>query len=167
MELFTSFDGRISRKSYWLGILGIVVVSFVIIFLLGTILGLGGAVPHFLPLLISLILLYPATAITIKRLHDRNKAAMPWIVIFFGPGLLSSVMQGLQIDYTVLDVGQMMGDNSMRGMFGMGGTEILIPGSIAIAVSVLSLVVGIWALVELGFLKGTSGENSYGPDPLA
>ncbi len=24
----------------------------------------------------------------------------------------------------------------------------------------------LWALVELGFLKGTSGSNAYGPDPL-
>jgi uncharacterized membrane protein YhaH (DUF805 family) len=25
----------------------------------------------------------------------------------------------------------------------------------------------IWALIELGFLRGTSGRNPYGPDPLA
>ena len=28
-------------------------------------------------------------------------------------------------------------------------------------------LVNIWVLVELGFLKGTTGENKYGSDPLA
>jgi uncharacterized membrane protein YhaH (DUF805 family) len=26
---------------------------------------------------------------------------------------------------------------------------------------------GIWVLVECGFLRGTEGQNSFGPDPLA
>lgn len=30
-----------------------------------------------------------------------------------------------------------------------------------------SLALSIWALVELGFLRGTPGRNQYGPDPLA
>jgi uncharacterized membrane protein YhaH (DUF805 family) len=30
-----------------------------------------------------------------------------------------------------------------------------------------SLALSIWVLVELGFLRGTSGRNRYGPDPLA
>jgi uncharacterized membrane protein YhaH (DUF805 family) len=30
-----------------------------------------------------------------------------------------------------------------------------------------SLAVSIWAIVELGFMRGTSGPNQYGPDPLA
>ena len=29
-----------------------------------------------------------------------------------------------------------------------------------------SLAVSIWAIVELGFLRGTTGPNQYGPDPL-
>jgi uncharacterized membrane protein YhaH (DUF805 family) len=32
---------------------------------------------------------------------------------------------------------------------------------------VASLALSIWALVELGFLRGTSGQNRYGSDPLA
>ena len=30
-----------------------------------------------------------------------------------------------------------------------------------------NLALSIWALVELGCLRGTSGRNQYGPDPLA
>ena len=33
--------------------------------------------------------------------------------------------------------------------------------------NLLSLAVGIWALIELGILKGTTGPNQHGPDPLA
>jgi uncharacterized membrane protein YhaH (DUF805 family) len=30
----------------------------------------------------------------------------------------------------------------------------------------IGAAIGIWALVELGFLRGTKGVNNYGPDPL-
>jgi uncharacterized membrane protein YhaH (DUF805 family) len=30
----------------------------------------------------------------------------------------------------------------------------------------LSFAIGIWALIELGILKGTTGPNQHGPDPL-
>ena len=33
--------------------------------------------------------------------------------------------------------------------------------------SLASFAVSIWALVELGVLRGTTGPNRYGPDPLA
>jgi uncharacterized membrane protein YhaH (DUF805 family) len=29
------------------------------------------------------------------------------------------------------------------------------------------IIGGIWMLVELGFLRGTEGRNTYGPDPIA
>ena len=45
-----------------------------------------------------------------------------------------------------------------------GGTETSI-GLLLLSWS--SLVISIWALVELGCLRGTIGQNKYGPDPLA
>ncbi len=33
--------------------------------------------------------------------------------------------------------------------------------------SIASLVLCVWGIVELGFLRGTSGPNAYGPDPLS
>jgi uncharacterized membrane protein YhaH (DUF805 family) len=30
-----------------------------------------------------------------------------------------------------------------------------------------SWAISLWALIEFGFLRGTSGPNQYGPDPLA
>jgi len=37
----------------------------------------------------------------------------------------------------------------------------------AVIFGLASLAVSIWAVVELGFLRGTPGPNQYGPDPLA
>jgi len=37
----------------------------------------------------------------------------------------------------------------------------------AVIFGLASLAVSIWAIVELGFLRGTPGPNQYGPDPLA
>ena len=42
-----------------------------------------------------------------------------------------------------------------RGKSGWWSLIVLIP-----------IIGGIWALIELGFLKGTVGPNPYGPDPL-
>ena len=37
----------------------------------------------------------------------------------------------------------------------------------ATVVTVVILAGSIWMLVEIGFLRGTVGSNSYGPDPLS
>ncbi len=87
---------------------------------------------------IYLILLWPTLAIGVKRLHDRNKSAW-WLVVFYvAPTLLNVLGEG--------------GDGE-----GVG----------AIIFGLASLAISIWALVELGFLRGTVGANRYGPDPLA
>jgi len=39
--------------------------------------------------------------------------------------------------------------------------------ALAPAVTVVILACSIWMLVEIGFLRGTKGSNSYGPDPLS
>lgn len=31
----------------------------------------------------------------------------------------------------------------------------------------VELAIGIWGLIELGLLRGTEGQNQYGPDPMA
>jgi uncharacterized membrane protein YhaH (DUF805 family) len=32
--------------------------------------------------------------------------------------------------------------------------------------NLISIAISIWLIIELGFLRGTSGPNRYGPDPL-
>ena len=89
--------------------------------------------------------------VSVRRLHDRNKAANPWLIIFVAPSLLYNVMFALGIGFSRIEF---MGENP------------LMPGFLARVVMFASAVVGIWALVELGILQGTRGENDYGPDPL-
>ncbi|MGE3873090.1 MAG: hypothetical protein AB7F74_09050 [Parvibaculaceae bacterium] len=49
----------------------------------------------------------------------------------------------------------------------LGGVAIPTQSALGRVLSIASLVVGIWALIELGILKGTDGPNRHGPDPLA
>ena len=46
------------------------------------------------------------------------------------------------------------------------GASSSFDGAVSLILSLAGMVVAIWALVELGFLRGTRGPNQYGPDPL-
>ncbi len=132
MDLFLSFNGRINRAKWWLGLLILVVAQMVLWFILASIFGLtamGSFDPNdptaagtmvdqmssaMIPMLILVaVMLYPGLALYTKRWHDRNKSGW-WSLI------------------------------------------MLIP-----------MVGAIWILIELGILRGTYGDNKYGPDPLA
>jgi uncharacterized membrane protein YhaH (DUF805 family) len=39
-------------------------------------------------------------------------------------------------------------------------------GAAALVLSLVGFGISIWTIVVLGFLRGTRGPNSYGPDPL-
>lgn len=152
MELFTTFDGRLNRQRFWLGVLVLIVASLVLGIVLSLLLGgMGEAGLSLASLLLYLLMLYPGLAIAIKRLHDRNKSAMPWAIIFFGPGLLLQVMQLLGIGFYSVQ---------------FEGETLIVPNMLGMTVTLAAAVVGIWALIELGFLKGTKGPNGFGPDPL-
>jgi len=151
MTLFTGFDGRISRRTFWLG--------FLVMAVIGVAVGLGllailpsGAGLKIVQLIVLAAMCYIWAAVVVKRLHDRNKPAIPYAVIFLGPAILNSVMKVFLIGHTAVDV---------------AGIEVAVPGLPALIVSYVSIAVSLWMLVELGFLKGTSGDNRYGPDPLA
>lgn len=151
MELFTTFDGRINRQKLWLGSIALIVVGIVLGIVLSLISGGNATFMALAGLILYLVLLYPGLALTIKRLHDRDKPAMPWVAIFFAPGLLLQVMQATGIGFSPV--------NTPEGV-------MMMPDMLGGVVGLVALVVGIWALVELGFLKGTPGPNQFGPDPL-
>lgn len=136
LYLLNSFDGRISRKTFWIA-MGVVTVAEI----LGHIIAeqIEG---DRLSAIVDLAFTYPEFAIALKRGHDRN---MPlWLTgSFFAAGALLDLI-------TVL---------------GMSGTTDD-PSPLSIAVAVPFTVLGLALLVELGFRKGTSGPNQYGPDPL-
>jgi uncharacterized membrane protein YhaH (DUF805 family) len=104
---------------------------------IGILFGMGFAMVSFIIAgIIYLGLLYCAIAVGAKRLHDRNKSAW-WLLVFY---LVPNVLSG---------IGSASGSPGLNGILSLASFAILI-----------------WAIVELGCLRGTIGPNQYGPDPL-
>ena len=150
MELFMTFDGRISRKGFWMGFLGLLAIVFIAGWAMISILP-GGIVLTLAQIIVSVGIIYIWSAVVVKRLHDRDKPALPWAVIFLAPGVLMQIMSIFKIGYRAVEV---------------AGVQFMVPGTGATMVMWLSMAVALWMFIELGFLKGTPGENRYGPDPL-
>ena len=149
-HLYTSFDGRINRQPYWIAAIILAVVNLVISLVVGRLLGVSIMPPDFRFRLVSLVLtvlfLYPAAALMVKRLHDRDRPA--WLAtLFMTPALIKQVT----------DLIGMTGNQFNPNML-----VLLLSGIFAIVFG----IVGIWAFVELGCLRGSVGTNQYGPDPL-
>ncbi len=105
--LFLSYAGRIGRGAYWLGLIGLMVLQWIVIWLLlqlahGSIDQLGilaDGQEHELPpnvaqdlmihiglplLIVTLLFLYPSFALATKRWHDRGKSGW-WSLIALVP----------------------------------------------------------------------------------
>jgi uncharacterized membrane protein YhaH (DUF805 family) len=145
ISLLTTFQGRISRKQWWIGFLIIVIVSLPVELYLNP--AQFSADPPLLPQPIladtvwSVLWLIPSTAITVKRFNDRDwpwwfgyAFGAAWLVTFVGPYF------GLYIDPDA-------------------GTAN------AIAFWLL-LASALAATIDNGFVRGTVGPNRYGEDPL-
>lgn len=155
MDLFLSFEGRIARGQWWLGAIVLLIALIILNFIIAAIFGTG-FFGGLLAFLLSVAALYPAIALATKRLADRGNPPMPRVAIFFGPGLLLSLMSAFNIGYRPLDTG---------GMPGMAAGDIMVPGMFASIIGLIAMVVGIWALIELGILRGNQEANAYGPPP--
>jgi len=88
--------------------------------------------------IISLLVAASGILVGIKRLHDRNKSGW-WVLLYW------------LAPFVMLSVGF------------AGG----LPAIMVNIVGFLALAIGLWSLIELGGLRGTIGQNKYGPDPLA
>lgn len=149
-----SFDGRINRAKFWLVYLVQMIAALPLILAMMLMSGLeqGGGIPIVwrarifvaLAVVIGLAALWPQIAIYVKRLHDRNRSAW-WLAIFYGPMLLPLAffpLVGLVKDpWTIFPFLQLL----------------FLP----------IMVFQTWGFIELHFLRGTVGDNRYGPDPLA
>ncbi len=140
--LFTSFDGRINRKPYWMGVLVLVLAAIAISIVLAFALGAESRAFRIASFLMQLLFLYPGAALMAKRLHDRDRPTW-WVAIALAPALLQGLLTALGV------TGDPLHANALDYLLGL-----------------IVLVVGVWFLIELGFLRGTPGANQYGPDPL-
>jgi uncharacterized membrane protein YhaH (DUF805 family) len=150
--LYTSFEGRINRKPFWIASLimmaAVIVLSLVIVTPI-TLMSPGLGI--FISFLIWLALLYPVVALGVKRLHDRGKSGQ-LMAVFLAPSIIGQL-------------GDLLGITGSEQV--VGGETVYLPNMLGWLLIMVSLGVAIWALVELGILKGTTGPNAYGPDPLA
>jgi uncharacterized membrane protein YhaH (DUF805 family) len=104
LQLFTSLEGRIPRKWFWLGLLVLMIITWILEFILFAIFGVSmstmdpAATPEaqaaaasemmgkmMLPLgILILLTLWPSICIYAKRWHDRDKSGW-WSLIMFIP----------------------------------------------------------------------------------
>ncbi len=84
-DILFSFQGRIPRKTYWLSVLVLMLISVLGMLVLS---GIGAMISQnaaiFLPLLIYIPLIWSSLAIQVKRWHDRNKSGW-WVLIGLVP----------------------------------------------------------------------------------
>ena len=139
VNLLFGYDGRIGRLYFFLGFLAFVaIMSFLLSIADEATVGTGdiGRYVAFVFIVGSGIWMH--SAVIIKRLHDRDKGA-GWYFVYgaapFGIFLLAIYF------WTVRSL------------------------QTATLLFVLSFVGLIWAIVELGFRRGTPGPNRFGPEP--
>jgi uncharacterized membrane protein YhaH (DUF805 family) len=137
---YLSFRGRSNRARFWLTTVAVWVITFVGA---AVSVGLTSLSPFlavlFLPIYLAAIVASLANGA--RRLHDRGKSAW-WLILFVG-----------------LPVLLLMPAEIARAA---GPEAAAFPALFAL----LSLPISIWAFVEMGCLRGTSGPNKYGDDPL-
>jgi uncharacterized membrane protein YhaH (DUF805 family) len=139
--ILTSTQGRIPRSQWWAGLVVLVVIGVILSLIIGWALGMMTTIGQVALLILQIIFIYPSYALSAKRFQDRNK-----------PGSLALIGIILAILVTLARIA--------------GLSDPLNPTAVDWILNIALLIVGIWYLIELGILRGTVGENSYGPDPL-
>jgi uncharacterized membrane protein YhaH (DUF805 family) len=85
MHIFLSFNGRLRRMHFWVGLLILWVVEFIIMMaLIMPTVRTGGGPLALVGDLLLIALVWPALAIQVKRWHDRDKSGW-WVLIAFVP----------------------------------------------------------------------------------
>ncbi len=113
-EILFSFSGRMSRSDYWTRAFPIFFVYSIIVNSIFYIESESSELP-IVSFILSLPSIWPALAVIIKRLHDRDRSGWFFCTLF---------------------------------------------------IPLANAVFAIWIIIEVWFLKGTDGENRFGPDPV-
>jgi uncharacterized membrane protein YhaH (DUF805 family) len=138
VSLFFSLKGRINRARLWIGTIALVIGWIAAMALFNWMFMLADwLVPVYgFGIAAGVVLLWGHLGVCIKRLHDRGKSGW-WLILFWA------------LPTAVSQVGEASTDYGLR-----------------IAAAVVIGVIWLWAVVDLGCLRGTEGPNAYGPDPL-
>jgi uncharacterized membrane protein YhaH (DUF805 family) len=176
IPLYTSLNGRIGRKTWWLAGIALAVVILIVEFLILAPLGFSYSAGMasltaantgdtaaasaaltgdfhksiWAALIVTIIFGLPIVALGVKRRHDRGNNGID-IMVFYAIVIVLDLLQALGLGYTTLEVAS--------------GVSVPVPSMPLTIINVLIGIYGIYLLVVLGFLKGTPGANQYGPDP--
>lgn len=129
------FSGRANRAPFWcLPLIGTIIVLVVA---LAAYSAFGWSIVFWVIFAVPTILLAVViVAVTVRRLHDRDKSGhWAWLYLL-GPNVLEAV-------------GLATGD-----------------GNASSSMSLVAFAISIWYIVDCGFLRGTAGTNSYGRSPI-
>ena len=145
---FISFNGRITLRTFWVGLFILTALSP---FAFSTLISadpfgeLVNSVQQFglKGLAWSVVLIFCLAALLTKRLHDRNKSGL-YAVLFYGPALLKAM--------------------EFYGGLSLGGEWLSWVQDWGWLLGLEMGAVGLWFLIELG-LYGAVDPNKYGPDP--
>ena len=145
LHFLFDFRGRFNRKTFGLLILGYVLyiaLAFSILEFLGS-QSLPWVLAVWFPGALAVVMG------TIKRLHDRNRRGW-WLLFFAGvPFALGELGGTLIFAWHNVDISE--------SIFHLAMYALVIIANIPLW----------WGFVEIGFLRGTAGDNRFGPDPLA
>jgi uncharacterized membrane protein YhaH (DUF805 family) len=150
MYFFCNLRGRIGRKTFWIASIIVVVVELVMATVATAITQkfVNETASHTAADVVMFLFLFPQFVIAVKRAHDRNIST--WIV---------SVWLVLLAITDVLDLFDWLPTRINLNIF---SPENLLLYAYTMIAGIVSLAL----LIELGFRRGTSGPNRYGPDPL-
>ncbi len=153
LSLYTTTDGRIARKSWWIGVVGLLVVSIVLTWIL-MLVGLGPSPTTgssgWAQVIVFILLIYPYYCLSLKRRQDKDNNGLD-LKIIMGLSAVLTLLQAFGVGMTPTDLG--------------GGVMVAMPAGWMTALYAVLGLAGIYLLVVLGFLRGTVGNNSYGADP--
>ena len=174
-NLYLTTEGRLSRKQWWLGVLGLFCVG-IVLSVIASMAGYGmiAGIPTIDPanpdpvafsaataeimrrgawvsLVLFLVVAYPSYCLSIKRRHDRDSAGRD-VLIAMVLNVVVLLIQAFGLGLTSVDAGN--------------GITVPAPSPLMMVVSACLGLFSLYLLVVLGFLRGTPGSNSYGPDPV-
>jgi len=149
---FFSFHGRIGRMYFWIASLGLGFLQLVIVFAGGMMheaILIRFLTPDQVELvrsnvlfIVSLLFLWPLTAVAVKRSHDRDMSG--W---WYGAFLSFQMITNVWASAALVDLAPPL------------------PFAVVMALAVINILAGLYFLVTLGFLPGTPQTNEYGPPP--
>ena len=144
--LLTTTEGRIGRQQWWIGSVLVAIAALIANAILLSM--FAERAPGFFvagSLFVTLLVLWLAYCLGVKRRHDRGNAGND-LRLFLAGILISQLIQFPRM-IAILSGGPIEAPALWMQVIGFGWS-----------------IFGLYILVQLGFLRGTAGPNSYGPE---